>query len=46
MAERYIESLKGIAGKNVIIKADLNDPEKLVNKSQTLLKKQWNKSKI
>ena len=39
LAERYIETLRALDGKNIVIKADLNDPEKFIKKAQTLLKK-------
>lgn len=31
LAENYIDALKGLEGKSIMIKADLNNPEKLVN---------------
>ena len=37
LAEQYIESLKSLQGKNVIMKMDINNPEKIIEKSKSFL---------
>jgi hypothetical protein len=39
LAEKYIDTLSGLQGKNIILKADLNDPQKLVDKASNFLQK-------